>query len=256
MPRYALKIEYNGAPFAGWQKQRDVPSVQENIETALRKLEPDCAGIQGAGRTDKGVHAYGQVAHVDLQKDWTTFRLFEALNFHLKPTPVSILQIVQVADDFHARFSALERTYVFRLLARRAPATHEAGLVWQVNNPLDTTAMQEGANYLLGKHDFTTFRSSICQALTPIKTLDELSVREIPLPYGTEYRFKIRARSFLHNQVRSFVGSLERVGAGRWEPVRMQQALQAADRNACGPVSPPHGLYLADVRYEADVFEN
>lgn len=254
MPRYALKIEYNGAPFAGWQKQRDVPSVQENIETALLKLEADCAGIQAAGRTDKGVHAYGQVAHVDLQKDWDVFRLSEALNFHLKPTPISILQIVQVSDDFHARFSALERTYVFRLLARRAPATHDAGLVWQVATTLDTSAMQEGANYLLGNHDFTTFRSTMCQALSPIKTLDEISITEFAVPYGTEYRFKIRARSFLHNQVRSFVGSLERVGTGRWEPQRIQQALQAADRDACGPVSPPHGLYLASVKYLENPF--
>ncbi len=254
MPRYALKIEYHGKPFAGWQKQRDVPSVQQAIEEALQKLEPDCAGIQGAGRTDAGVHAYAQVAHVDLQGDWQEFRLSEALNYHLKPNPVAILQATRVEDDFHARFDAIEREYIFRLLSRRAPSAHEAGLLWQINHTLDVAAMQEAANHLIGKHDFTTFRSTICQSLSPIKTLDALDITQHPQPYSTEYRFTIRARSFLHNQVRSFVGTLARVGSGRWDPVNVKQALEAADRAACGPVSPPHGLYLAKVTYPNDPF--
>jgi tRNA pseudouridine38-40 synthase len=254
MPRYALKIEYHGKPFAGWQKQRNVPSVQQTIEEALLKIEPACEGIQGAGRTDAGVHAYGQVAHVDLPKDWEAFRLSEALNYHLKPHPISILQAAQVSNEFHARFDAVEREYTFRLLSRRAPATHDAGLVWQITRPLDVKAMREGAAHLIGKHDFTTFRSTICQALSPIKTLDEISILEIPADYGTEYRFTIRARSFLHNQVRSFVGTLERVGAGSWNPIDVRHALDAKDRAACGTVCPPHGLYLAKVTYPDDPF--
>jgi len=254
MPRYALKIEYHGKPFAGWQKQRDAPSVQQAIETALLKIEPNCAGIQGAGRTDAGVHAYAQVAHVDMPKNWETFRLSEALNYHLKPLPVAILQAAEVTDDFHARFDAIEREYTFRLLSRRAPATHEAGLVWQINHPLDLNAMREGAAHLIGKHDFTTFRSTVCQALSPVKTLDVLGIEAIPVNYGTEYLFTIRARSFLHNQVRSFVGSLEHVGAGRWDPIDVKYALNATDRAACGAVCPPHGLYLGHVTYPNDPF--
>jgi tRNA pseudouridine38-40 synthase len=255
MPRYALKIEYHGKPFAGWQKQRDAPSVQHAIEQALQKLEPECAGIQGAGRTDAGVHAYAQVAHVDLARDWQIFRLSEALNYHLRPQPISILQVAKVDDDFHARFDAIERTYTFRLLSRRAPATHDAGLVWQINHPLDVPAMREGAAHLIGKHDFTTFRSTVCQAQSPVKTLDVLDITERPVDYGTQYRFTIRARSFLHNQVRSFVGTLEHVGAGRWNPIDVKHALEATDRAACGTVSPPHGLYLAKVTYPNDPFD-
>jgi len=255
MPRYALKIEYHGKPFSGWQKQRDVPSVQQAIEEALLKLDKNCEGIQGAGRTDAGVHAYGQVAHVDLEKEWDAFRLSEALNYHLKPQPVAILQAAAVQDDFHARFDAIEREYTFRLLARRAPSSHDAGLVWQINNPLDIDAMREGAAHLIGKHDFTTFRSTICQALSPVKSLDVLDIAEIPLNYGTEYRFTIRARSFLHNQVRSFVGTLERVGSGGWQPIDVKHALEAMDRSACGTVCPPHGLYLTHVTYPTDPFE-
>ncbi len=254
MPRYALKIEYHGKPYSGWQKQRDVPSVQQTIEEALLKLEKNCEGIQGAGRTDAGVHAYGQVAHVDMEKDWAEFRLSEALNYHLRADPVSILQAARVDDDFHARFDAVEREYTFRLLARRAPLSHEVGLVWQVNNPLDIDAMREGASHLLGLHDFTTFRSTICQAQSPVKTLDVLDIEEIPINYGTEYRFTIRARSFLHNQVRSFVGTLEHVGRGNWKPIDVKHALEAKDRAACGTVCPPHGLYLAHVTYPNDPF--
>lgn len=254
MPRYALLVEYHGAPFAGWQRQTDQPSVQGAIEAALAKLEPREHAIAAAGRTDAGVHATGQVAHCDMERDWDPFRLSEALNYHLKPAPVAILKCAVVADDWHARFDALERRYLFRLMSRRAPLTFEAGQMWQVKHPLDAQAMQAGADHLIGHHDFTTFRSTICQAKSPVKTLDELRVEVVPRDIGTEYRFHVRARSFLHNQVRSFVGTLERVGAGSWRPDDVGAALAAKDRSACGPVSPPHGLYLAGVEYPDDPF--
>jgi len=254
MPRYALKIEYDGAPFAGWQRQKDHPSVQQAIETALQKLESDVLRIGAAGRTDAGVHAKAQVAHCDMGKDWDPFRLMQALNFHLKPLPVAILAAARVEDDFHARFSALERRYMFRLISRRAPVTHEAGLMWQVTHPLSLGPMQEGAGYLIGNHDFTTFRSTDCQADSPVKTLDELRVEAFDIPHGREFRFHLRARSFLHNQVRSIVGTLERVGAGSWKPADVDVVLKARTRAACGPVCPPHGLYLAGVEYPDDPF--
>lgn len=255
MPRYALLIEYDGGPFNGWQRQaQDQPSVQEAVETALARLDPGPHTIAAAGRTDAGVHATGQVAHCDLTRDWDPFRLSEALNFHLKPAPVAILAAARVADDFHARFSATERRYLFRLIARRAPATHDRGLVWQVLNPLDADAMRAGAAHLIGHHDFTTFRSTLCQAKSPVKTLDQITISEHPIPGGTEYRFTLRARSFLHNQVRSIVGTLERVGAGSWQPADVAAALAARDRSACGPVCPPQGLYLTGVGYPADPF--
>ncbi|RJE80552.1 tRNA pseudouridine(38-40) synthase TruA [Paracoccus sp. JM45] len=258
MPRFALKIEYDGAPFAGWQAQARQVTVQGAIEAALAKLDPGFAAgarIAAAGRTDAGVHATGQVAHAELMRDWDPFRLSEALNWHLKPAPVVVLHAAKVDDDFHARFSALERRYTFRLVSRRAPMTHQRGNVWQVLLPLDIDAMREGAAHLIGLHDFTTFRSSICQAKSPVKTMDEISIEELPMPYGTEYRFFLRARSFLHNQVRSIVGTLERVGAGSWHPDRVAQALADCSRAACGPVCPPQGLYLSGVGYPFDPFE-
>ncbi len=256
MARYALKVEYNGAPFSGWQRQKAHPSVQQAIEEALRKLEPDAPGIAAAGRTDAGVHATGQVAHCDLARPWEPFRLAEAMNYHLKPLPVAIVAAAAVADDFHARFSALERRYLFRLVARRAPMTLERGLVWQVKNPLQPGPMREAARFLLGKHDFTTFRSNDCQAKSPVKTLDQLDIEEVSHPTGMEYRFHVRARSFLHNQVRSIVGTLERVGSGAWDVERVKSALIARDRAECGPVSPPQGLYLEGVRYGEDPFSD
>ncbi len=254
MPRFALKIEYDGAPFAGWQRQADQASVQGAVEAALCRLEPGAHTIAAAGRTDAGVHATAQVATVDLAKDWDPFRLSEALNFHLKPAPVAILAAARVAEDFHARFSAQERRYLFRLVQRRAPMVHERGRVWQVLNPLDASAMRAGAAHLVGHHDFTTFRSSICQAASPVKTLDEIRIEELEIPHGREFRFYLRARSFLHNQVRSIVGTLERVGAGAWAPGDVAAALAARDRAACGPVCPPQGLYLSGVSYETDPF--
>lgn len=257
MPRFALKIEYDGGPFAGWQAQADRASVQGEVERALAALDPGFragARIAAAGRTDAGVHATGQVAHADLSRDWDPFRLAEALNWHLKPAPVAVLAVAPVPDDFHARFSAQGRRYLFRLLARRAPATHDRGRVWQVAHPLDARAMRQGAAHLVGQHDFTTFRSAMCQAASPVKTLDRIDIEEIALPHGAEYRFHLWARSFLHNQVRSIVGTLERVGAGAWEPGRVREALDARDRAACGPVCPPQGLYLVGVDYPADPF--
>ena len=189
-----------------------------------------------------------------MPRDWEPFRLSEALNYHLKPNPVAIVACARVSADFHARFAALERKYIFRILPRRAPVTHLRGFVWQVKQDLDIDAMREAASHLIGLHDFTTFRSTICQSLSPVKTLDRLDVFKVETEYGTEVRFDVRARSFLHNQVRSFVGTLERVGAGSMTPEDVEKALAARDRAACGPVCPPHGLYLAQVSYAQDIF--
>ncbi|MDM7933069.1 tRNA pseudouridine(38-40) synthase TruA [Tabrizicola sp.] len=255
MPRYAFQIEYHGGPFAGWQRQAGgLVSVQGAIEAALAKLEPGEHKIAAAGRTDAGVHATAQVAHVDLVRDWDAFRLAAALNAHLRPAPVAITACARVADDFHARFSATGRRYTFRLVVRRAPVTLDRGLVWQVTAPLDLGAMRAGAARLVGHHDFTTFRSTFCQANSPVKTLDRIEITEHPYPGGTEYRFDLAARSFLHNQVRSIVGTLERVGAGAWSPDDVGAALAARNRAACGPVAPPQGLYLVGVSYPVDPF--
>ena len=254
MPRYALKVEYHGGSFAGWQRQKEHPSVQGAIEAALEKLEPGTHNIAAAGRTDAGVHGLAQVAHCDLQKDWEAFRLSEALNYHLKSARIAIVDCAAVSDEFHARFSALERRYLFRLISRRAPLTHDRGLAWHIKHGLDVDAMQAGADRLVGRHDFTTFRSTLCQADSPVRTLDELRVEQITMANGTEYRFHVRARSFLHNQVRSFVGTLERGGAGAWTPDDVSRALEACDRAACGPVCPPEGLYLAGVTYPENPF--
>ena len=254
MPRFALKVEYHGAGYAGWQRQKDQPSVQGAIEAALARLEPRAHTIAAAGRTDAGVHGLGQVAHCDMERDWDPFRLSEALNHHLREARVAIVDCARVEEDFHARFSATERRYLFRLISRRAPLTHDRGLAWHIKHPLDVAMMQAGADRLIGLHDFTTFRSSICQAESPVKTLDELRVEEVIRPNEVEYRFHVRARSFLHNQVRSFVGTLERVGAGAWTPDDVTAALEARSRPACGPVCPPEGLYLAGVTYPQDPF--
>ncbi|MEL7275052.1 MAG: tRNA pseudouridine(38-40) synthase TruA [Pseudomonadota bacterium] len=251
MPRFAVKIEYHGAPFSGWQRQTAHPSVQAALERALSRIGP-ATEVVGAGRTDAGVHARGQVAHMDLDRDWDPFRLSEALNHHLRPDPVAVIDAARVPDDFHARFSAIARHYLYRIAPRRAPLTLEAGLAWQVRHALDVEAMQDGARHLIGHHDFTTFRSSICQAASPVKTLDTLNV----IAEDGGVSFDVRARSFLHNQVRSFVGTLERVGAGSWPPERVATALAARDRAACGTVAPPQGLYLMRVVYPEPVFSD
>ncbi|MEM7056382.1 MAG: tRNA pseudouridine(38-40) synthase TruA [Pseudomonadota bacterium] len=245
MPRFKLTLEYHGGPFVGWQRQASGASVQNVVETALRCLEADAPGITGAGRTDAGVHATGQVAHCDLTGDWDPFRLSEALNFHMKPNPVAVLTADVVPDEFHARFSAVRRHYLYRIIARRAPLALENGLAWRVAYPLDVVAMQRAAKALIGSHDFTTFRSAQCQAASPVKTLDVIDIAET----GPEIQFRLNARSFLHNQVRSLVGTLEKVGAGKWHPNQVADALKAKDRAACGPVAPPDGLYLTQVEY-------
>lgn len=252
MPRFALKIEYDGSPYHGWQRQQVLPSVQATIEAAIARVDPTAPLVSATGRTDKGVHALGQMAHVDLARDWTPHKLLGALNYYLKPHPIAILDAARVDDDFHARFHALERHYLFRLISRRAPAIHATGKVWQVGHALDIEAMQEAANKLLGHHDFTTFRATACQAPSPMKTLNSLTIEQLPYPGGIEYNFHVRARSFLHNQVRSFVGTLERVGAGTWTPQDVQTALEARNRAACGPVCPPQGLYLLRAIYAQD----
>jgi tRNA pseudouridine38-40 synthase len=254
MPRYALLIEYDGRPFAGWQWQESLPSVQAALEAAVAAIAPEGPPVIGAGRTDRGVHALGQVAHVDIARAWAPPRLMAALNAHLRPDPIAVIAAAEVAATFHARFTAIERRYVFRLVARRAPLVHDRGFAWRIGHELDLGAMRAAAAMLVGHHDFTTFRSSICQAKSAVKTLDEIAIDELPAPRGREYRFRLRARSFLHNQVRSIVGTLERVGAGAWPPERVAAALAARDRAACGPVSPPDGLYLTAVRYPDDPF--
>lgn len=254
MPRYALRLEYDGRPFAGWQRQDGPPSVQQAVEAALRALHPAAGAIAAAGRTDTGVHATGQVAHADLASAWEPFRLSEALNWHLKPAPIAVTACARVADNWHARFSAVERRYTYRILARRAPLVLDAGRGWRVPGPLDAEAMRAGAAQLVGRHDFTTFRASICQARSPVKSLDAIDVEEVPAATGQDIRLHLRARSFLHNQVRSIAGTLERVGAGAWEPSRVAEALAARDRAACGPVAPPGGLVLTGVGYPEDPF--
>ena len=254
MPRYAFLIEYHGGPFAGWQRQSGQSTVQAALEAALAAIDPSGPTVAAAGRTDAGVHATGQVAHADLTRDWDPFRLRGAINAHLRPHPVAVLAAAPAAPDWHARFSATERRYLFRLLCRRAPAALDAGLVWQVPHPLDVEAMRAGAAHLMGRHDFTTFRAAECQADSPVRTLDGIGLTEHPVPGGLELRLTFRARSFLHHQVRSIMGTLERVGAGAWAPGDVARALAARDRAACGPVSPPQGLYLTGVGYPDDPF--
>ena len=250
MPRYALLVEYDGTPFVGWQRQANGLAVQQVLEEAMAKLTGEEARVQGAGRTDAGVHAIGQVAHVDLAKEWPAHKLRAGLNFHLRPNPVVVRDAARVAEDFHARFSAVKRHYLYRILNRPAPPALERGRVWHVPVALDAAIMHEAAQVLVGRHDFTTFRASQCQADSPVKTLDAISVaRE-----GEEVRIRCSARSFLHNQVRSIAGSLKLVGEGKWTAGDLRAALEACDRRACGPVAPPQGLYLVQVDYLQSLF--
>ncbi len=245
MPRYKLTIEYDGAPFAGWQVQAEQTTVQGVLMAAIEALSGEKAPVQGAGRTDAGVHARAQVAHVDLAKDWDTDTVRDALNAHLRPYPVAVLAAEKAAGDFNARTSAVKRHYLYRIVNRRADLTLDLGRVWQVPRPLDADAMHAAAQRLVGKHDFTTFRSTECQAKSPVKTLDQLDVARD----GEEVNVFAAARSFLHNQVRSMVGSLVMVGEGKWSADDLARALQARDRTACGQVAPPDGLYLMKVDY-------
>jgi tRNA pseudouridine38-40 synthase len=245
MPRYKLTLEYDGAPFAGWQIQADQRTVQGVLTAAIEALTGEKTLVQGAGRTDAGVHARGQVAHVDLARNWDLDTVRDALNAHLRPHPVAILSAELESDNFNARTSAIRRHYIYRIINRRPDLALEAGHAWRVPRPLDTDAMHIAAQRLVGKHDFTTFRSTECQAKSPVKTLDVLSVER----NGEEVTVTAVARSFLHSQVRSMVGSLEAVGEGKWNADDLSRALAARDRTACGPVAPPEGLYLMRVDY-------
>ena len=245
MPRYRIIVEYDGTPFLGWQRQAQGDSVQGALEDALRNFSGEAAAVRGAGRTDAGVHALGQVAHFDLAKDWEPFRVREAMNFHLKPAPVTVLACELAAYDFDARYSATARHYRYRILSRRAPPALDRNRVWWLPIALDADAMADAAPALLGRHDFTTFRAAQCQANSPLRTLDRLEVTR----RGEEIVVEASARSFLHNQVRSMVGSLKLVGEGKWRTRDLAAALDACDRAACGPVAPASGLYLVRVDY-------
>ena len=251
MTRYRFLIEYVGTPYCGWQRQNDAPSVQGALEQALVMLGEKSVTVQGAGRTDAGVHALGQVAHADLAKPWKPFRLMEALNAHLRQAgeTVAILDCTESDETFHARFSAIERHYIYRIIARRAPLTVERGRAWNVRIALDTDAMNEAAQVLLGGHDFTTFRSTECQAKSPVKTLDTLSVSRHNVHGAELIEISTTARSYLHSQVRSFAGALKLAGQGKWKPEDVKKSLEARNRNACAPVAPSHGLYLVCVGY-------
>jgi tRNA pseudouridine38-40 synthase len=243
--RWRLTIEYDGGPFMGWQRQDHGPSVQQALEEALGKMTGELSAVSAAGRTDAGVHALAMSAHVDIEKSLTEHRLREGVNALVRPHPISVLLVEKVADDWHARFSCVGRRYVYRILNRRAPPALDAGKVWHVAVPLDADAMAEGAAHLIGRHDFTTFRSIQCQSDSPVKTLDRLDVtRE-----GYEIRIEAAARSFLHHQVRSMVGCLAMVGRGQWKPKDMKTALEARDRAALGFNAPPHGLYFVEAIY-------
>jgi tRNA pseudouridine38-40 synthase len=246
MPRYKVIIEYDGGPFVGWQRQENGVTVQGVLEAALVAFTGETVVVKGAGRTDSGVHALGQVAHFDLATERTTDTIRDALNAHLRPHPVAILSAEKAAADFDARFSAVRRHYLYRLTDRRAPPVIDRGRVWWVGGQmLSEAAMNEAAQALVGLHDFTTFRSADCQAKSPVKTLDRLDVtRE-----GGEILVRATARSFLHNQVRSMVGALKKVGEGRWPAAAVGEALVAKDRARSGPVAPPDGLYLVKVDY-------
>ncbi|HJS31040.1 MAG TPA: tRNA pseudouridine(38-40) synthase TruA [Alphaproteobacteria bacterium] len=245
MPRYKLTLEYDGDPFVGWQKQNNGPSVQAALEAAIEKFCGARPATVGAGRTDAGVHALAQVAHFDLTREWPAATVMNALNFHLQPDPIAVLEAEIAAPDFHARLSATRRHYLYRILNRRAPPAIERHRVWAVQTPLDAAAMQAAAQALVGHHDFTTFRAAMCQAKSPEKTLDALDVsRE-----GDEIRIVARARSFLHHQVRNMVGTLKLVGEGKWIAADVARALAARDRAAGGPTAPACGLYLTRVDY-------
>lgn len=245
MPRYRLLVEYDGRPYRGFQAQEALPSVQGSIEAAVLAFSGQSLRLTAAGRTDTGVHATGQVVHIDLDKDWRPAVVRDALNAHLMPEPISILEAELAPDDFHARFSATGRRYLYRILNRRSPPALDQGRVWHVKKDIDAEAMAMAAQVLVGHHDFTTFRDLQCQAKSPVKTLDVARV----FRQGPEVHLVFEARSFLHRQVRSMAGSLCEVGVGRWTAEDLQAALEARDRQACGPVAPSAGLYLTGVGY-------
>jgi len=247
MPRYKLIIEHDGGPFVGWQRQENGLAVQQVMEEAIDRFDPAGAPhrLHGAGRTDAGVHAMGQVAHFDTAKNFPADTVRDAINFHVKPHPISVLKAEAVDDDFNSRFSATERAYLYRILNRRSPAALEKGKVWEVRVDLDYKAMRDAATVLLGKHDFTSFRATECQADSPVRTLDMIDIWRD----GDEIRINVRARSFLHHQVRNIAGTLKLVGEGKWTRDDVKAALEARDRRAGGPTAPACGLYLVEVRY-------
>jgi len=245
MPRYALTIEYDGRPFVGWQRQANGMSVQQRLEEAVFAIDGEPRVVHGAGRTDAGVHALGQVAHVDLKREWREDRLRDAINAHLLPDPIAVLSARGVGDDFQARFSARARHYRYLIDNRRAPLALDFGRAWHVKRALDADAMHEAAQALVGKFDFSTFRAAECQAKSPMRTIDRLAVQRA----GERIEILASAPSFLHHQVRSIAGSLEHVGSGKWRVEDLRLALEARDRARCGQVAPPHGLYLIGVDY-------
>lgn len=245
MPRYRLTLEYDGGPYRGFQAQGDLPTIQASVERAVKAFSGETLRLQAAGRTDTGVHATGQVVHIDLEKAWKPGVVRDALNAHLVPEPIAVLEAAEAPEGWHARFSATTRRYLYRILNRRSPPALGQGRMWHVKKPLDAGLMHQAAQALVGHHDFTTFRDLQCQAKSPMKTLDVAAVRR----EGEEVLLEFASRSFLHRQVRSMTGSLVEVGTGRWPPDRIAAALAAADRKACGPVAPAHGLYLTGVEY-------
>lgn len=245
MTRWRVTVEYDGGGFVGWQRQENGPSIQAALEDAIFGFTAERVTVHGAGRTDAGVHALGQVAHFDLDREATAKTVRDAINAHLRPAPIAVLDATPAPDGFDARRSATGRRYLYRILNRRSPPALDRGRVWHVGIPLDVEAMNDAARCLVGRHDFTSFRASICQARSPVKTLDRLEVRRV----GDELRIEAEARSFLHNQVRITAGTLKLVGEGKWAAADVARALAARDRAAAGPTAPPHGLSLVSVRY-------
>ena len=259
MPRYAFKIEYDGSSFKGWQIQKEQLTVQGVINNALLKLDQDSQGMTGAGRTDAGVHALGQVGHSDLKNNWESKSLIHALSYHVKPYPIAITKAAKVNENFHARFSARKRFYNYLFLVRNVPQIFNKYRFWNIKNTLNIPKMQEASGYLIGTHDFQTFRSSICQAKSSVKTIDKIEINSaLGHMFSVDEEvisIRIEARSFLHNQVRSIVGSLFKIGNKSWNVKKMKEILELKDRKACGPVAPPEGLYLEKVDYDSCPFQ-
>ena len=250
MYRFLLKLEYDGTFFHGWQVQENIETVQGVLLEAIRNFDSSCQEVVGAGRTDAGVHATNQIAHIDLAKLWDEHTVQKALNFYLSKRPISVLEAKLVDKDFHARFSAIKRHYIYKIYYREASLTFERNQYWNIRYPLNEEKMKVAARFLIGKHDFTTFRSSSCQSKSPIKTIDTILIKKYKSDHGFIYELRFSARSFLHNQIRSIVGSLEKVGKGSWLPDRIYQALKAKNRSQCGTVAPPQGLYLSGIEYD------